>query len=48
MESEFIQALNRIADAIERNAEATYLLAQATAGEADQEEEQGHTSLSDV
>ena len=37
-----------IADGIRQHAQATYLLAKATAGEIDQEEEQGPTSLSDT
>lgn len=37
--SEEAKALNRIADALERNAEATLLLARATAGEFDEQEE---------
>lgn len=37
-----------IANGIREHAHATYLLAQATAGEVDQVEEQGHTSLSDT
>jgi len=37
--SEEAKALNRIADALERQAEATLLLARATAGEFDEEEE---------
>ena len=37
--SEEAKALNRIADAIERQAEATLMLARATAGEFDQPEE---------
>ena len=41
------KALNRIADAIERNAQATYLLAQAAAGELEAEEAEGPQSLSD-
>lgn len=37
--SEEAKALNRIADALERQAEATLLLARATAGEFDEAEE---------
>lgn len=37
-----------IANGIREHAHATYLLAQATAGESADDEEQGHTSLSDT
>ena len=37
--SEEAKALNRIADALEKQAEATFLLARATAGEFDEEDE---------
>lgn len=37
MEAELIAVLNRIADAIQANADATIVLARATAGEFDQE-----------
>ena len=37
--SDVAEALNRIADALERQAEATLLLARATAGEFDEDED---------
>lgn len=46
MESELIKALNRIAAALESQADAILVLAQATAGEIDPEET-GHASLGD-
>lgn len=47
MEAELIEALNRIAAALEAQAEATVLLARATAGEFEDEEASGHASLGD-
>lgn len=41
MERELIEALNRIAEAIQANADATVLLARATAGEFDEQEPEG-------
>ena len=47
MEEKIIAALNRIADAIHANAEATHALAMATAGEFDEEGPIPGGSLSD-
>ena len=44
MEEKIIAALNRIADAIHANAEATHALAMATAGEFDEPEDMGRPS----